>query len=86
MPEFEEIYIIVISILGPAIVGTLAAYFKTKIKCLDKIDKRSFRQSKGMLNMAAKLDELKEQLHPGTFKPTFYQQMQRDLTDEKGNL
>jgi hypothetical protein len=81
VPVWMQIQLIGITIAIPIAI----AWAKGKIGCLDKVNKRSFRQSKAHLNLAAKLDEMTKDLHKDS-EPTFYNQMERDLKDENGNL
>ena len=87
MSDLNEYHLALLYILGPIIAGAIFVFFKAKIKCVDKIEKRTFRQSKGMLNMAANLDTITNRLHPEEKdNSNFYEQMERDLKDENGNL
>ena len=64
LTEVNDFQLALLYIVGPIIAGAIFVFFKQKTKCLDKVDKRTFRQSKGMLNMAANLDSITNRLHP----------------------
>ncbi len=90
---FQGIIIALISILGAFFSGLATWYLRKREQCdkhkedrIDKIESRTLRQSKGLLNMAGHLDDIKASIHPDAPAPHFYEKMNTDLKDEKGNL
>lgn len=81
-PEyFLEIGLLVVGGIIPAIV----IWVTQKTKCLTKVDKRTFRQSKAMILLANKLDDVLKINH-SELSGHFKRDMENALTDEKGNL
>lgn len=75
-----------------AIVTTVLAYFRSVKQCqiktsedVDKLSKRTFRQSKALLSMASAIDKQTNRLHEDE-DSTLLEDIQRDLEDENGNL
>lgn len=81
-----EIHVYILTALAPIIAGGLYAFIKAKLRCLDKIDKRSFRQSQALILLGDKLDDFKKQNHKDGPTPTFRRDIEQILKDEKGNL
>lgn len=87
--EFTTWLVIAIS----AVIGTsVFAYFKSLKKCqmetssnVDKLNKRSFRQSQAILQLASSIDKQSKRLHADD--PTdLLDDVSRTLRDEAGNL
>lgn len=84
--NFIQIHLILLTILGPLIAGSVIAWVKTKTRCLDKIDKRSFRQSQALIVMAQEIDKQTNHAHPDDQKSDLASTVEKLLKDEKGNL
>lgn len=84
--DYTQIHLIVLTILGPILATGIIAWIKTKTKCLSKIDKRSFRQSKALILLAEQIDNQTNHAHPKDQESNLATTMKDQLTDEKGNL
>ena len=79
---FFQIHLIIVSIAIPSIL----AWVKHKTSCLDKIDKRSFRQSQAMIILAQEIDQQTNFAHPKDIRSELAKRVESLLKDEKGNL
>lgn len=76
-----------------SVIGTLIVYYvKKRALCaevqaqhLDKLDKRTFRQSQAMEQMAAQQDKVTNKYHPDA-QSNLAETVGRILRDEKGDL
>lgn len=64
MEEYLETFVLIITIVGP-IVGAFYAWLKSLKKCVDKNAKRTWRQSKSLILLANRLDDLYDKNHSG---------------------
>ena len=81
-----QVRLTMLTIVGPAITGIILAWVKSKTKCLSKIDKRSFRQSKALIVMAQEIDRQANYAHHKNQKSDLSETIEELLKDEKGNL
>lgn len=81
-----QIHLIILTVLGPITAGAVIAWIKSKTKCLDKIDRRSFRQSQALIVMAQEIDRQTNHAHPDVVPSDLAKTVEKLLKDEKGNL
>jgi len=80
---FLEIAFLALAIAGP-ILGAVYAWFRTVKKCVDKNNKRTFRQSQATIIMAKRLDYIFEQEHGKNLN--LANEVEQLLRDAEGNL
>ncbi|GKS67353.1 hypothetical protein YTPLAS73_09000 [Nitrosarchaeum sp.] len=77
---FAEIYLIILSIILPVVI----AWMQSKIKCLDKLDKRTFRIAQALIIMAQDIDKQTNRTHPET-NSDLSARVEKILRDSNGN-
>lgn len=85
-PNFQEVLTtigIVAGITGP-VIGGVIGWLKNKFKCIDKVDKRSFRQSKAIIILANRLDDINQDQHGKDLN--LGAEVEEILKDQYGNL
>ncbi len=81
--SFIEMAFLALAIGGP-IFATIYAWFRTIKKCVDKNNKRTFRQSQATIIMAKRLDYIFEQEHGKNLN--LANEVEQLLRDAEGNL
>ncbi|GEM_PF-4286970 len=76
-----QIHLVIISFAIPVLI----AWIRKKTMCLDKIDKRSFRQSQALLVLSQEIDKQTNKAHPGT-ESELAERVETILKDEEGKL
>ena len=79
--QIFQIHLILLSIIFPAI----AAWFFRKFRCIDRLGKRSFRQSKALIELSRAIERQTNEAHPDV-KSDVANMTERLLRDEEGNL
>jgi len=87
---FLETIVLIMAITGPS-VGLVLGYFRKRFSCIPKLveevedeRERSLRQSKGLIILAHRLDDINFDQHGK--KMNLGPEMETILKDEKGNL
>lgn len=81
-----EIFILVTSGIIITTVTGFASWIKSKIGCFQKIDARSLRQSRALIQLAMATDEITQRLHPEQTNLNSTKTIKNILEDEYGNL
>jgi|APSaa5957512535_1039671.scaffolds.fasta_scaffold05906_10 hypothetical protein len=81
-----QVHLLILTVLGPITAAAVIAWIKSKTKCLDKIDKRSFRQSQALIVMAQEIDKQTNHAHPDDTPSELAKTVEKLLKDEKGDL
>lgn len=73
-------------VLGTVLIvsASIFAYLVRKFKCLDKQDKRGWRQSTALIILANRLDDIYQEQHGK--KSNLGKEMETILKDDKGEL
>lgn len=79
--QIFQIHLLIVSIMIPIII----AWVRSKISCLDKVDKRTFRISQALITMAEDIDKQTNRAHKDA-QSTLAERLKRGLEDERGNL
>ena len=74
---------IVLGVMGLSL-SPLLAWLRGKFKCIDKLNKRTFRQSKALIILANRFDDINEDQHGKDHH--LGNEVEEILKDEKGNL
>ena len=90
---FEQIILLFLGIFGTFSAGLATWYLKKQEECkkriensMDNIEKRTLRQSTALQDLSKNLDNFKERVHSDEKQPNFFDDVDRKLRDEKGNL
>lgn len=81
--SYIEIAFLALAIGGP-LLAAIYAWFRTVKKCVDKNNKRTFRQSQATIIMAKRLDYIFEQEHGKNLN--LANEVEQLLRDAEGNL
>lgn len=87
-----ETITVVLAITAP-ITGVIIAYFKKKFSCIPKLarqadiqENRSIRQSKALINLSHRLDQINNHQHPDNQQTSLGEEAERILEDGEGKL
>ena len=93
IPFFEQLIISLFVIFGTFGAGLATWYLKKQEECkkriensMDNIEKRTLRQSAALQDLSKNLDNFKDRVHSDEKNPSFFDDVDRKLRDEKGNL
>lgn len=93
----QQIVLLFIGVVATGIMGLIGyyvrQYFKARADCfrkmqeeLQKQDRRGIRQSRAIIAMAQRDDEITARLHPGEPRPDSASEVEKLLQDERGEL
>ena len=90
---FEQIILLFLGIFGTFGAGLITWYLKKQEECkkriensIDSIEKRTLRQSAALQDLSKNLDNFKDRVHSDEKQSSFFDDVDRKLRDEKGNL